>query len=95
MQRLSIRYVLGIVLSLGAAAAFGARRPATDASSVRVIVDGVSYQCTARGSGTGSDFLVSGSYKNLAGNDLCPQAVRANVENGVMTSLTVTVASCP
>lgn len=84
-----------IVLCSYAAIAFGAPSGSlkvTDASSVTVNVDGISYQCTPGGGG-GTDLLVSGSYKNLSGNDLCPQAVRATVSNGLMSSLVVTYLS--
>lgn len=87
-------YKLGLVFAL---ALFAARSEAAapqiaDASFVSVNVDGTTYQCTPGGTTSGG-ILISGNYKNLAGNDLCPQSARATVSNGQMTSVTVTFLS--
>lgn len=92
-------YKLGLVFSLAlfSGLASGAVKPLSpqiaDASFVSVNIDGTTYQCTPGGVSGGSGILISGSYKNLAGNDLCPQSARATVSNGLMTSVTLSFLS--
>lgn len=88
--RFSLKTAFLFLLCLSALARAASK--ATDANQVSVTVDGVTYQCTG-GTSSAGDLLISGSYKNLAGNDLCPQSVRANVSGGTMSSVEVTFLS--